>query len=180
MPRLFTGVEIPADVGERLARLRDGLPGARWVEPEDYHLTLRFVGDVGRQLANEIHFELSRLAGRGGEIALTEPAAFGGARPSALVFRARLDRDLLDLQAHQERLMRRLGLKPETRKFTPHVTLARLADVDPVTVAGWIGAAAAPADLRFRPRRFALYSSADSRGGGPYRVEDVFPLDGGF
>ena len=46
MPRLFTGLEIPADVGQRLPLLRGGLPGARWIDPENYHITLRFIGDV--------------------------------------------------------------------------------------------------------------------------------------
>ena len=46
MPRLFTGVELPPDIGQALASLRGGLPGARWIDPENYHLTLRFIGDV--------------------------------------------------------------------------------------------------------------------------------------
>ena len=46
MPRLFTALEIPAAIGEQLALLRGGLPGARWVEPANYHVTLRFIGDV--------------------------------------------------------------------------------------------------------------------------------------
>ena len=54
MPRLFTGVEIPSDVGQALATLRGGLPGARWIDPENYHLTLRFIGDVDNRTADEI------------------------------------------------------------------------------------------------------------------------------
>ena len=46
MMRLFTGLEIPADIAEGLASLRGGLPGARWIDPENYHLTLRFIGEV--------------------------------------------------------------------------------------------------------------------------------------
>jgi RNA 2',3'-cyclic 3'-phosphodiesterase len=52
MPRLFTGVEIPPDVGQALASLRGGLPGARWIDPENYHLTLRFIGDVDDNTAH--------------------------------------------------------------------------------------------------------------------------------
>ena len=51
MPRLFTGLEIPSDVGQSLATLRGGLPGARWIDPENYHVTLRFIGDVDDTIA---------------------------------------------------------------------------------------------------------------------------------
>ena len=51
MPRLFTALEIPADVGQSLSMLRGGLPGARWIDPENYHLTLRFIGDIDDALA---------------------------------------------------------------------------------------------------------------------------------
>ena len=54
MPRLFTGLEIPAEIGQTLSSLRGGLPGARWVDPDDYHLTLRFIGDIDGVTANEI------------------------------------------------------------------------------------------------------------------------------
>ena len=54
MPRLFTGIEIPAAAAASLALSRGGISGARWIEPEDYHLTLRFIGDVDTRTANEI------------------------------------------------------------------------------------------------------------------------------
>ena len=46
MPRLFAGLEIPAEIGQTLSNLRGGLPGARWIDPENYHVTLRFIGDI--------------------------------------------------------------------------------------------------------------------------------------
>ena len=58
MPRLFTALEIPADVGQSLALLRGGLPGARWVDPDNYHLTLRFIGDVDDVMAREVAYML--------------------------------------------------------------------------------------------------------------------------
>ena len=61
MPRLFTGVEIPSDVGQALGMLRGGLPGARWITPENYHLTLRFIGDVDDVIAHEVASMLGRV-----------------------------------------------------------------------------------------------------------------------
>ena len=54
MPRLFTGLEIPADIGQELSAYRGGLPGARWVDPDSYHITLRFIGDVDHSLARDV------------------------------------------------------------------------------------------------------------------------------
>jgi 2'-5' RNA ligase len=64
MPRLFTALEIPSDIGQSLALLRGGLPGARWVAPELYHLSLRFIGDIDDVLAGEIADMLGKSNGR--------------------------------------------------------------------------------------------------------------------
>ncbi|NMA98224.1 MAG: hypothetical protein GX970_08965, partial [Phyllobacteriaceae bacterium] len=62
MPRLFTGLEIPPDIGFALSLKRGGLMGARWIDPDDYHLTLRFIGDVDGQTADDIADGLDRLS----------------------------------------------------------------------------------------------------------------------
>jgi 2'-5' RNA ligase len=54
MPRLFTAIEIPAEVGESLSMLRGGLPGARWISPEFYHITLRFIGDIDHAKGRDV------------------------------------------------------------------------------------------------------------------------------
>ena len=61
MPRLFTAIRLPADIAMQLARFKTPLPGARWVEPADYHLTLRFLGDVEIPIAREFADNLSRI-----------------------------------------------------------------------------------------------------------------------
>ena len=61
MPRLFVGLEVPDEITSYLSRVRGGLPGARWVDPADYHLTLRFIGDIDRRIAREVEDELARL-----------------------------------------------------------------------------------------------------------------------
>ena len=54
MPRLFTGIEIPPEITLALSQFRGGLPGARWVDPENYHLTLRFIGDIDDRMADDV------------------------------------------------------------------------------------------------------------------------------
>ena len=128
MPRLFTGLEIPADIGQTLSNLRGGLPGARWIDPENYHVTLRFIGDIDGMAANEIASILFRINRKPFEVKLQGLPSFGGKKPRAVVAAVAPSRPLMELQAELERLMQRFGLDPEGRKFMPHVTLARLRD----------------------------------------------------
>jgi 2'-5' RNA ligase len=177
MPRLFTGLEIPPDVTLALSAFRGGLPGARWVEPENYHVTLRFIGDIEQGTAREIGEALGDLRSRGAiTVALDRLEAFGGARPRAVFARIVPSEGLSDLQGEHERLMRRIGLKPETRKFTPHVTLARLRDASSTDVAAYISRFGPFPPLSFVATRFALYSARESTGGGPYVVEAAYPI----
>ena len=107
--------------------LRGGVPGARWIDPENYHLTLRFIGDIDDRLAHEIALAARRRVARWrSSFGLTGLTSFGGNKPRAMVAALRRRGSLLELQAEHERLMRRIGLEPEGRKYTPHVTLARL------------------------------------------------------
>ena len=82
----------------------------------------------------------------------------------------------MELQAEQERLMRRVGLAPEPRKFTPHVTLARLRDTSPFELANYLGMLAHLPSMRFEALSFEVFSSRASVGGGPYVIEASYPL----
>ena len=176
MPRLFTALEIPADVGESLARLRGGLFGARWIDVENYHLTLRFIGDVDDRVARDVEHSLHTIRRAAPVVTLGELSAFGGDKPRAIIAKARPDPALVELQADHERLMRRLGAPPEVRKFAPHVTLARLRGASPMAVADYLSARGYFPSLKFSPTRFVLYSSRNSVGGGPYVVESAYPF----
>ncbi|CAA9309420.1 MAG: 2'-5' RNA ligase [uncultured Microvirga sp.] len=177
MPRLFTGLEIPPEIGRTLSGFRGGLPGARWVEPDNYHITLRFIGDVDQGMAEDVCSVLGEGRRRDPvSVTLDGLASFGGERPRAVFARAAPTNGLAELQAEQERLVRRVGLAPEKRKFTPHVTLARLRDASPIDVAGYIGTRGQFPKLTFTAHRFVLFSARDSVGGGPYMVEAAYPL----
>jgi len=175
MPRLFTGLEIPAEIGQTLSNLRGGLPGARWIDPENYHVTLRFIGDIDGVAANEIASLLVRINRKPFEVALQacrvsrEKAARGGRLGGA-------EPPLIELQAELERLMQRIGLDPEGRKFTPHVTLARLRDASNQDVADYLSVRGYFPTRVFTASRFVLFSSRASTGGGPYVVEDAYAL----
>lgn len=85
MPRLFTGLEVPREVGLALSLKRGGLFGARWIDPENYHITLRFIGDVDHHTASEVTDMLDRLIGSEAfTLKLDHLGSFGGDRPRAL------------------------------------------------------------------------------------------------
>ncbi|MPZ55863.1 MAG: RNA 2',3'-cyclic phosphodiesterase [Rhizobiales bacterium] len=176
MVRLFTGLEIPADLAEALAMLRGGLPGARWIDPENYHLTLRFIGDIDDSLAHEIALMLRQVRRPGFDLRLGGLASFGGRKPRAVIAAAEPSAPLMELQAEHERLLRRIGLEPESRKFTPHVTLARLRDSSSRQVADYLANSGHFRSRSFPVSRFVLFSSRASGGGGPYLVEEAYPL----
>src|SRR6201997_3633626 len=83
MPRLFTGLEIPADVAQALSMMRGGLPGARWIDPENYHLTLRFIGDVDDAFAHDIASLLDKVNRRGFDLRFERLDSFGARQPRA-------------------------------------------------------------------------------------------------
>ena len=176
MPRLFTALEIPADVGSSLSMLRGGLPGARWIDPANYHVTLRFIGDVDDALAREIAYLLDKVNRPGFELRVDGLSSFGGRKPRAVIASVPPIPPLVELQAEQERLLQRVGLDPEGRKFTPHVTLARLRESSNRQVADYLAVRGPFRSASFPVSRFVLFSSRASVGGGPYVVEADYPL----
>jgi 2'-5' RNA ligase len=176
MPRLFTGLEIPPDLATELSLLRGGLAGARWIDLENYHLTLRFIGDIDDRIAGDVYSALERVRRPPLSVTLDGLSTFGGDKPRAIVAKAKAEPPLMELQAEHERLMRRIGIPPEPRKFVPHITLARLRAASAMAVADYLGARGYFPGRTFEAKRFVLFSSRAATGGGPYVVEAAYPL----
>jgi 2'-5' RNA ligase len=176
MPRLFTALEVPDGVRAALALARGGLFGARWIDPENYHITLRFIGDIDARLADEVAAALDEVRRAPAPIAFEGLAWFGGDKPRAIVAKVKPAPALVELAADHERRLRRLGLAPETRNFTPHVTLARLRGVAPAAVADYLASRGRLSAPEFLAERFVLMSARDGVGGGPYLAEGEYGL----
>lgn len=176
MPRLFTALEIPQSAALSLSLLRGGVPGARWIDRENFHITLRFIGDIDHRTADEVVQALDRVRKPQFTLNLTGTGFFGNRKPHSIWAGVQPAPELMALQADLERVCQRIGLPPEPRKFTPHVTLARLrnARVDDVLhyLTGRGNFSAGP----FIVTKFLLMSSRDSTGGGPYVVEEEYSL----
>jgi RNA 2',3'-cyclic 3'-phosphodiesterase len=176
MPRLFTALEIPRNAAMSLSLLRGGLPGARWIDVENYHITLRFIGDVDGRTADEIVNRLDRIDREEFQINLSGIGSFGSKKPHSVWAGVSPSPDLTALQAEIERICQRIGLPPDPRKFMPHVTLARLRSARVEDVVHYLSGRGNFHTLPFLVGRFVLMSSKESVGGGPYLTEEIFPL----
>ena len=126
MPRLFTALEIPRNAALSLSLLRGCLPGARWIDVENYHITLRFIGDVDGRTADEIVDRLDRIDRPEFQLNLSGMGFFGSKKPHAVWAGVTPHPEMTALQGEIERICQRIGLPPDPRKFSTHVTLARL------------------------------------------------------
>ena len=179
MPRLFTALEIPHDAALSLSLLRGGLPGARWIDAENFHITLRFIGDVEGHVADEFANALDRVHRAPFHLELTGVGQFGGKKPHSIWAGVRQPPELTQLQAEIERICQRLRLPADPRKFVPHVTLARLREPDLLSLHGYLASHSLYKSRVFEVDRFVLFSSRPSRGGGPYAVEEAYALGAG-
>jgi 2'-5' RNA ligase len=177
MPRLFTALEIPTEIAARLVMLKGKLNGARWIDRENYHLTLRFAGDIDDNTAKAFATELENIQFDGFELSLGELGSFGGNKPRSLWAGIRNSEALQQLQKLHERAARAVGLPPETRGFTPHVTLARLRDTRPQNLAEYLSYFGGFTTEPFRVERFVLFSARANSGGGPYLIEKTYPFE---
>lgn len=179
MPRLFTAIELPDATRSELHRLHMPIPGARWVPAENYHITLRFAGDIDNVVAREFAANLASIDADAFEIELRGVGAFGGNKPTLVYADVAPSPQLEALARAHERAARNAGLPPEKRSFKAHVTLARLQFSDVEAVARYLtrfgGYRSEPV---FVPQ-FVLMSSKPMTGGGPYGVVEAFPLRGG-
>ena len=129
MLRLFVGIGFPPELKLRLSLLCSGVSGAKWVDPGNFHLTLRFIGEIGEDVAADIDDALSRLRARRFTLQIAGTGVFGGGeKPRSLWAGVERNPELAGLRDKVEQALIRVGLPPEPRKFSPHVTLARLRD----------------------------------------------------
>jgi 2'-5' RNA ligase len=153
------------------------MPGARWVEARNLHITLRFIGEVEDGLAREIHDELAdTIRAPALSLSVTGFGTFGSRQPRALFAAVDKPPDLVRLQARVEAVVTRLGLDPEPRKFTPHITLARLKDAPTNRLQDYIAGHSPLSIGPFAIDRVTLFRSHLGRGGAEYESIADYPL----
>lgn len=176
MLRLFVGIGFPPELKLRLSLLCSGIPKARWVDPGNLHLTLRFIGEIAEDVAADIDEALARLRARRFALQLSGTGVFGGDRPRNLWVGVERSAELAGLRDKIEQALTRAGLAPEPRKFSPHVTLARLQNPPLDKVAEFL---AAHAGFRAEPlavAAFSLIASYPTKAGSVYEDQAEYPL----
>ena len=174
--RLFTALAIPDGIASGLLLMQAGVPGARWSKREQLHLTLRFIGEVDGRDAAAIDDTLAAVAAPGFMLTLKGTGSFGGKNPRDLWTGVEPNEALLHLNRKIESALQRIGLEPEARKFTPHVTLARLKAAPRGAVMDYLADHALYASPPFAVTSFALYSSKLTSDGSIYRIEREYAL----
>lgn len=178
MHRLFVALRPPAPIRHAcLAAMEDGPPGWAWQDAEQLHLTLRYIGDVDRPVAEDVAVALGSIHAPAVDLALSGVGWFDHGPRGALFARVAPVEPLAALHAKLDRALVRAGLKPEGRAFLPHITLARRrsAAVDP---SGWIERQAGLASQAERVASMILYESQLGRHGSSYEAVASFPLTG--
>jgi RNA 2',3'-cyclic 3'-phosphodiesterase len=177
MARLFVGIQVPDDLRRRLAGLQTGLAGARWVAPENLHVTLRFIGQVDGTVARDIDTALSAIRAPAFGLGVNEVGCFGSGRKVRMLWAgAERNEALVHLHGKIESAVVRTGLEPEHRKFSPHITLARFRKASPHQVGGFIEANNPFFVAPFQVTAFTLFESFLRPDGAQYVPLADYPI----
>lgn len=175
MIRLFTALEIPDDVAAPLTRCQSGLRNTRWVARENFHITVRYIGEVDEPTASDIDEALAELKLRAFDVQVEGLGAFGHKHDQRAVWAGIAPNEaLMALNAKVERVLQESGLAPDKRKYAPHVTLGRLRNTSDRDVADWIGANGSYVAPPFTATRVTLFSSQVRHDGSLYLPERYY------
>jgi 2'-5' RNA ligase len=177
MLRLFVALTLPADLRSAIAGLAGGIPGGRWVPPENYHLTLRFIGAIENWRAQEVDDALAAIRGNAFDLSLRGLGTFEKAgRIQSLWVGAERNDALTHLQGKVETALQRVGLPPERKRFSPHVTIARVDRAPPDKVVAYLQAHNLFRAAPVRVEHFTLLSSRLGKEASVYTAEVDYDL----
>lgn len=173
--RLFVALHPPEQVRDALLDTMEGVVGARWQDADNLHVTLRFIGEVDRHLFADIVTTLESVPFRPFALRLSDVGHFEGKRRARAIWaRVEPSEELRTFQHSVELACRRAGLPPETRKFVPHVTLARL-NSGSGDIANWLLANGTFTAPLWNIEQFFLFESDLTPQGALYQKISEFP-----
>ena len=183
MPRLFVAILPPPTVRAELAALAEPLPGLRWVPADNIHLTLRFVGDAGDDVADRMADALAAVRVEPFILPVAGVGVFPGRGPARVAWAGlgRAHTRLFQLRQQVDEALLRVAPGIDVHRFDPHITVARLLpEADPKPLARWLERHAAFEGPPFRVAAFHLMTSALAPGSPPrYAPRRTFPLRAG-
>ena len=173
MLRLFVGIDLPPELKLRLSLLCAGVPGAKWVDPGNYHLTLRFIGEVDEGLAEDIDDALQQIRAPRFDVTLATVGHFG---LRMLWVGIERNQALQHLHEKIESALGRLGFPPEERRYSPHVTLARLKGATEGRLQSYLSEHALFRAPSFPVIQFSLIASYLTKSGAIYEDQADYRL----
>ena len=168
MHRLFVAIRPPEIVRDLLIDAMDDSPALRWVGDEQLHLTLRFIGEVERPLANDIAVALAPIRFPPFELMVSGTGRFEQRKGGALWAGVGPRKPVAELAGKVERACQSAGLAPERRAYHPHITLARYNRRNLQAARDFERRHADLASEPFAVDRFVLFESRPSRHGAHY------------
>lgn len=178
MLRIFAGFALPPAITGPLLALMGGIPGARWQSAEQLHLTLRFIGEVDRRMAEDVALALGQVSAAPITVALAGVGQFDSrGRPNAVWAGVRPPEALAALHRKIDQALVRCGLPREGRAYLPHVTLARM-NAPAGAADRFLERHAALTSPPFTFDRFVLFESRLGHGGASYDPIAYYPLRG--
>jgi len=179
MPRLFIAVDLPAEIKNNLEKMSFGIPGAKWIDPQQIHLTVRFIGEVDGTTFLDIKTALEQVSLKPFSLALKGVGHFPPrGKPRVLWVGIEQSQPLQSLKGRIDKILATVGLQPEGRKFSAHITLARLKNSPIHMVANFLAGNGLFSQEPFEIKDFKLYSSTLTPKGAIHKVEKVYPLTG--
>ena len=178
MHRLFVAIRPPEDIRDLLIDAMDDSPELRWVSDDNLHLTLRFIGEVERPLADDIAQALERVRFDPFELRLAGVGQFEQRNGGALWAAVEPREPVAGLAARVERACQSAGLEPERRAFHPHITIARWSRRSAGAVRDFLDRNRGLKSPPFAVDHLILYESRLSRHGAHYEDVASYPAAG--
>lgn len=177
MKRLFTALALPREVGDSVAALCTGLPGARWSNPDQLHITLRFLGDLEDERLDELVDALAQIEHQPFALSLRGVGQFlNGRSPHTLWVGVDGGEPLLSLRRKIEKTALGFGIEPERQRFSPHLSIAKLRNVDRARLEDYLSLFGDYSNDGFNASEFTLFSSVLRPDGARHTFEADFPL----
>jgi 2'-5' RNA ligase len=177
MHRLFVAIRPPEPIRDLLLDAMDDSADFRWQSEEQLHLTLRFVGEVERPVADDIADALAAIRSPAFELRINGTGRFEQRNSGALWAGVEPKPPVAALAAKAERACQQAGLEPERRAFHPHITLARWKGRRTREVAAYLDRTRGLASDPFEVDSFILFESRLSKHGAHYEEVASYPLD---
>ncbi|WP_019220890.1 RNA 2',3'-cyclic phosphodiesterase [Bartonella senegalensis] len=177
--RLFSALQIPKKTTQELISLQNGLPKAQWITPQNFHITLSFFGEIESLLADELIRAFDTIKLPPFVLQIKDFEIFSSENiPHSLVVRIEPCETLNLLHEKIQHIRNHLGLTPDERQFTPHITLARLLDIQPEDLPPYLSSRGNFSFPPFEVNNFVLLLSPSPSSNAPYVVKGSWKLQG--